>query len=92
MRFIILERKGKTKASLKVPVASGASSGKGDASLKGGRVLQVNTGPELLRNKYLQRVYFCDCQGFLPKFRPSKSVKFAEQVTSRHKNSYQKVG
>ena len=46
MRFIIL----KTNLILeKVPVAPGASSGKGDASLKGGRVLQVDSSSELLK-------------------------------------------
>ena len=46
MRFIIL------KANLifeKVPVAPGSSSGKGDAGLKGGRVLQVDSSSELLK-------------------------------------------
>ena len=46
MRFIIL----KTNLILeKVPVTPGASGGKGDASLKGGRVLQVDSSSELLK-------------------------------------------
>ena len=45
-------------------VASGASSGKSNASLKGGRVLEVNPGSELLKKKIVKKVHFCDCQAF----------------------------